>query len=109
MKMLYLTSMKAIWKGQTIAEAPKEDIIYIEGKWYFPPASVRKEFLRKSPTPCSCFWRGVCQYFDVGKAKNWSKDNAWAYADPPARAIKQVKQDFSNYVAFGQEVSVTEN
>ena len=46
--------MKAIWKGKVIAEAPKEALIYIEQNWYFPPDSVKQEFLRKSPTPYTC-------------------------------------------------------
>jgi uncharacterized protein (DUF427 family) len=43
--------MKAVWNDQVIADAPKEDLIYIEGNWYFPPTSVKQEFLQKSPTP----------------------------------------------------------
>jgi len=37
--------MKAIWNDQVIAEADKADVIYIEGNWYFPPSSVKQEFL----------------------------------------------------------------
>jgi len=99
--------MKAIWKDQVIAEAPKEDLIYIEGNWYFPPASVKKEFLRESPTPYTCPWKGKCQYFDVGKDKDWSKDNAWSYPEPLPSAIPRVKKDFSNYVAFWRDAQVT--
>lgn len=98
--------MKAIWKDTVIAEAPKEELIYIEGNWYFPPPAVKQEYLRKSPTPYTCPWKGVCQYFDVGKGEEWSKDNAWAYPEPKPSAIDIVKKDFSNYVAFWQDVSV---
>jgi uncharacterized protein (DUF427 family) len=100
--------MKAIWKDQIIAEAPKEDLIYIEGNWYFPPQSVKKEFLRKSPTPYTCPWKGVCQYFDVGKDDQWNKDDAWSYPAPMPSAIDTVKKDFSNYVAFWRDVKVIE-
>lgn len=100
--------MKATWKNKVIAEAPKEDLIYIEGNWYFPPASVKKEFLRESPTPYTCPWKGVCQYFDVGQGDDWSKDNAWSYPHPLETAIHTVKKDFSDYVAFWQDVSVSE-
>ncbi len=31
--------MKATWNNQTIAEAEKDQLIYIEGNWYFPPDS----------------------------------------------------------------------
>ncbi len=100
--------MKAIWSGKTIAEADKVDLIYIEGNWYFPPASVKKEFLRESDTPYTCPWKGDCQYFDVGEKDSWSKDNAWSYPEPKASAIDTVKKDFSNYVAFWQDVKVEE-
>lgn len=100
--------MKATWKDQVIAEAPKEELIYIEGNWYFPPSSVRQEILRKSPTPYTCPWKGVCQYFDVGQGDDWSTDNAWSYPEPKESAIQTVKKDFSGYVAFWRDVQVTD-
>jgi uncharacterized protein (DUF427 family) len=106
--------MKAIWnnqgKQQVIAEAAKDDLIYIEGNWYFPPGSVNKDFLRDSDTPYTCPWKGECHYFDVGQADNWSQDNAWCYPKPKATAIDIVKKssgkDFSGYVAFWRDVKV---
>ena len=100
--------MKAIWNGKVIAEAPKEDLIYIEGNWYFPPTSIKSEFLHNSPTPYTCPWKGVCQYFNVGEGDNVSQDNAWSYPEPKPSAITTVKKDFSNYVAFWRDVNVTE-
>lgn len=100
--------MKAIWGDKVIAEADKADLIYIEGNWYFPPKSLKQEFFRKSETPYTCPWKGVCQYFDVGEKDNWAKDNAFSYPDPKPSAIDTVKKDFSNYVAFWQDVKVEE-
>jgi uncharacterized protein (DUF427 family) len=100
--------MKAIWNDTVIAEADKDDLIYIEQNWYFPPSSVRQEFLRKSDTPYTCPWKGVCQYFDVGSGDNYSKDAAWSYPEPLPTAIERVHQDFSNYVAFWRDVTVEE-
>ena len=100
--------MKAIWNDKVIAEAAKEDLIYIEGNWYFPPNSLKQEFLRKSDTPYSCPWKGVCQYFDVGEGENWARDNAFSYPEPLPKAIDTVKKDFSNYVAFYRDVTVSE-
>src|SRR5690606_19762085 len=102
------SSMKAIWKDQVIAEADKKDLIYIEGNWYFPPSSVKQEFLQKSPTPYTCPWKGECQYFNVGQGDDWSQDNAWSYPEPLPAAIDKVKKDFSNYIAFWRDVKVTE-
>ncbi len=100
--------MKAIWNGQVIAEADKDDLIYIEQNWYFPPSSVKKEFLQKSDTPYNCPWKGVCQYFNVGQADNWSKDAAWSYPDPKPSSLDIVKKDYKDYVAFWRDVQVTE-
>jgi len=100
--------MKAVWRDKVIAEAAKEDLIYIEGNWYFPPASVKKEFLRNSDTPYTCPWKGVCQYFDVGAGDAWSKDDAWTYPHPLPSAIQKVKKDFGDYVAFWRSVTVTD-
>ena len=100
--------MKATWKNIVIAEAPKDKLIYIEGNWYFPPDSVKQEYLQKSPTPYTCPWKGVCQYFNVGKDKDLSQDNAWSYPDPKPSAIEMLHKDFSNYVAFWRDVTVAE-
>jgi uncharacterized protein (DUF427 family) len=100
--------MKAMWNDQVIAEADKDDLIYIEQNWYFPPASVRQDLLRKSPTPYTCPWKGKCQYFDVGEGDNWSKDNAWSYPDPLPSAFDRVHKDFTNYVAFWRDVQIVE-
>ncbi|MDB5169576.1 MAG: hypothetical protein JWO41_932 [Candidatus Saccharibacteria bacterium] len=100
--------MKAIWNDQVIAEADKADLIYIEQNWYFPPSSVKPEFLQKSDTPYTCPWKGDCQYFNVGQGETRSQDSAWSYPEPMEGAIDRVKKDFANYVAFWRDVQVTE-
>ncbi len=98
--------MKAIWNEKVIAEAPREDLIYIEGNWYFPPASVNKEHLVESPTPYTCPWKGVCQYYNVVVGDKTARDGAFTYQEPMPTAIAIVKKDFSNYIAFWREVEV---
>jgi uncharacterized protein (DUF427 family) len=100
--------MKAIWNDHVVANAAKDDLIYIEGNWYFPPDSVNQDYLQKSDTPYTCPWKGECQYFNVGSGDNFSKDNAWTYPEPKPSAITTVKKDFSGYVAFWRDVQVTE-
>jgi uncharacterized protein (DUF427 family) len=92
--------MKAMWNGQVVADAPKEDLIFIERSWYFPPSRVNQDFLRKSDTQYTCPWKGECTYFDVGQDDEWSKDSAFAYMDPEPNAIDIVKKDFGGYVVF---------
>lgn len=100
--------MKAIWNDKVVAESNKEDLIYIEGNWYFPPDSVSKQFLKESNTPYTCPWKGDCQYFSVGEGDNWSEDAAFSYPKPKDSAIDIVKKDFSNYVAFWRDIKVEE-
>jgi uncharacterized protein (DUF427 family) len=100
--------MKAILNGQIIAEAPKEELIFIERNWYFPPSSVKQELLQKSPTPYTCPWKGVCQYFNVIVDGRLSQDSAFSYPDPLSTALDKVKKDFSNYIAFWRDIEVTE-
>lgn len=101
--------MKAVWNDIVIAEADKADLIYIEQNWYFPPSSVKSEYLQKSDTPYTCPWKGVCQYFNVGKDDKWSKDNAWSYPEPKPSSLDIVKKDYANYVAFWRDVAVVED
>ena len=56
---------KAVLNGTVIAEADASEVLHIEGSVYFPPSSVKSEFLEKSPTPYTCAWKGDCQYFSV--------------------------------------------
>lgn len=100
--------MRALWNDVVVAEAPKDELIYIEGNWYFPPSRVNQTYLRKSPTPYVCPWKGTCQYFDVGAGEEWGSDAAWSYPSPKSSAIDMVKKDFSNYVAFWRDVQVVE-
>lgn len=100
--------MKAIWNDQVIAEADKEDLIFIERNWYFPPESVNMAFLKKSETPYTCPWKGVCQYFNVGHDNQRSKDAAWSYPDPKPSSIDIVKKNYKDYIAFWRDVRVEE-
>ncbi len=100
--------MKAIWNDHVIASADKDDMIFIEQNWYFPPDSVNQDYLFKSDTPYTCPWKGVCQYYDVGKADSHSKDNAWSYQQPLPTAIERVGKDFTGYVAFWRDVTISE-
>lgn len=98
--------MKAIWKDKVIAEADKADLLYIEGNWYFPPDSIKKQYFQESETPYTCPWKGECQYFNVVIDGETSQDSAFSYPKPLPTAIDRVKKDFSNYVAFWRDVRV---
>jgi uncharacterized protein (DUF427 family) len=48
--------MKAIWKDTIIAES--DDTKAIEGNHYFPPETVKKEYLKTTDTHTICPWKG---------------------------------------------------
>lgn len=100
--------MKAVLDDTVIAEAPREDLISIEGNWYFPPASVRAEYLAESPTPYTCPWKGECQYYTVTVGDRALSDRAWSYPHPYPSGIERVGRDFSGYVAFWKEIRVVD-
>jgi uncharacterized protein (DUF427 family) len=96
--------MKAVLGDLVIAEAPKEDLISIEGNWYFPPSSVNTDLLVESPTPYHCPWKGDCQYFSVKSGDTLLQDRAFSYPDPIPTAFDRVGKDFSGYITFWKEI-----
>lgn len=100
--------MKAVWNGQAVAEAPKERLIYIEGNWYFPPDTIKKEYFKPSSTRTICPWKGEASYYTVSVGGSTNADAAWYYPEPKDSAIDTVKNDFTGYVAFWRGVQVSE-
>lgn len=101
--------MRAEIDGQTIAEATKDELVRIEGNWYFPPASIREGALAENDTAYHCPWKGDAQYFDVHAGERQLADGAWSYPTPFESAFDRVGADFSGYVAFGRGVDVVES
>lgn len=100
--------MKAIWNNQVIAQAEKDDLIYIEGNWYFPPTSLDRSFLKDSNETTTCFWKGRASYYDVVVNGQTNSGAAWYCPEPMDGSVQIVKKDFANYVAFWRGVTVEE-
>jgi len=93
--------MKAIWNNEIIAES--DETIMIEGNHYFPPASVKKEFLKASDHHTTCPWKGEASYYSIAVDGQINKEAAWYYADPKYAAKK-----ISGYIAFWKGVEITD-
>lgn len=80
--------MKAVWRGKIIAESDKT--VVVENNHYFPPGSVKMEYLKKSGNTYQCKWKGVADYYDVVVGGEVNPDAAWVYPEPtePAKMIK---------------------
>lgn len=91
--------MKAVWKGRTLAES--DVTILVEGNHYFPPHSVKMEFLRPSLTTTVSAWKGTARYYDVVVDDEVNKDAAWYYPKPTPAAA-----EIKDHVAFGKGIDI---
>jgi uncharacterized protein (DUF427 family) len=99
--------MKAVWNNIVIAEAPKENLIRVEGNWYFPPSSLQKEYFRESSHHTTCPWKGEASYYDVVIDDAVNHYGAWYYPVLKDGAAERVRQDFTGYVAFWNGIEVS--
>lgn len=91
--------MKAIFNHQIIAESDKT--LSVEGNQYFPPESIKMEFINKSQTNTVCPWKGTASYYDITVDGSTNKDAAWYYPNPSSMADK-----LKDYVAFWRGVEI---
>jgi uncharacterized protein (DUF427 family) len=96
-------AMQATIDGVVVADAKDDDLISIEGNWYFPPASLTEGAFSDSPTPYTCPWKGVAQYHDVSTPGGAHHDAAWSYPTPYPASFDRVGKDYSGYVAFDKK------
>jgi uncharacterized protein (DUF427 family) len=90
---------KATWNGAVLAESDRCEVV--EGNQYFPPDSIRREYLRESSNHTTCPWKGVASYYDVVVDGQTNKDAAWYYPETKAAA-----NNITGYVAFWHGVKV---
>ena len=91
--------MKAVWEGNVIAES--NSTVVVEGNHYFPPESVREEYLKSSSTTTVCPWKGTASYYHVVVEGRENRDAAWYYPDP-----KEAAAEIKDHVAFWRGISV---
>lgn len=96
-----MTLWQAIWNGTVIAESDR--VRRVEGNVYFPPDSVRREYLAPATRTTLCLWKGKARYYDVQVDGIANPAAAWYYPHPSplARRIK-------DHVAFWQGVEIRE-
>ena len=95
---------KAIWNQAVIAESNKFE--EVEGNVYFPPDSVKWDYLKPGDRQYTCPWKGKAAYYDIVVGDQVKKNAAWNYPEP-----KEAAQYIKGYVAFetgffGGEVKV---
>ena len=92
--------MKAIWRGQVIAESDRT--LEVDGYKYFPRETVRMDLLRLAPKTQSDLAcpHGV-QFYDVTEEAERSERAAWSYEAPRA-SMSEVDQ----WIGFWEEVEI---
>jgi Uncharacterized protein conserved in bacteria len=90
---------RATWNGAVIAESARFEIV--EGNVYFPPDSVKGEYLQPSETHSVCWWKGTASYYTLTVNGTQNPDAAWYYPEA-SEAAKNVE----GYVAFWRGVAV---
>ncbi|MBS2004742.1 MAG: DUF427 domain-containing protein [Cyanobacteria bacterium SZAS LIN-5] len=91
--------VRAVWKNTIIAES--EQTRTVEGNHYFPPNSVRLQYLQDSSTTSVCGWKGQANYYSVKVGDEVNKDAAWTYRQP-----KEEAREIAGYIAFWKGVQV---
>jgi uncharacterized protein (DUF427 family) len=93
--------MKAIWENTLLAESNKT--IVVEGNYYFPSDSIKREFFKASDTHSTCPWKGLASYYNVQVGEKVNPDAAWYYPEP-----KDAAKSIKDHVAFWRGVKVSE-
>lgn len=90
---------KASWNGWVIAESDAYELV--EGNVYFPPESVKREFLKPSGTTTHCPWKGDASYYTLSVSGDENVDAAWYYPAPFEKAAH-----IKGHIAFWKGVQV---
>ena len=90
---------KAIWNGAVLADS--NWCITVEGNNYFPPNSIKREYLTPSQTHTACAHIGLASYYHLSVDGRTNKDAAWYYPTP-----KDEAHEVKDYVAFWKGVQI---
>lgn len=93
--------VRAMWNGAVLAESDETRVV--EGNYYLPPDSLRREYFARTKMHTVCPWKGIASYYTVTVDDVSNKNAAWCYPRPfpLARRIK-------NHVAFYGDVEILE-
>ena len=90
---------KAWWNGVLIADS--DETMFVDGRHYFPPDSVKREYLQKSQTRTTSPRLGEATYYHLTVDGELNADAAWSY-HAPKTAASQIK----DFIAFWHGVEV---
>ena len=83
----------ATYQGTVIAES--DATVVVEGNHYFPPDSVKHEYLTPTEHHTTCPWKGVASYFTIDVDGHQAENGAWTYPEPKEKAT-----EITGHIAF---------
>jgi len=84
---------RAIMNGVVIAESDATRMV--EGNHYFPPESVKTEYLSGTDRHTTCPWKGQASYYTISVDGETAENAAWTYPEPKSGAA-----EIKDHVAF---------
>ena len=90
---------RAKWNGVVIAES--ETYERVENNIYFPPGSVKSEYLRDSDVTSICHWKGKALYRHIEVDGKVNRNAAWFYPE-----VKEKANNIKGYTAFWKGVEI---
>lgn len=91
--------MKIVWNNTVIAES--EDFRIVERRFYFPPSSVQKQYLKKNGKNYFSRWKGTADCYDLIVDGKKNEDAALSY-EKPLEGLEKIK----GYFSFSDEVQL---
>jgi len=91
--------VKATLDGVVLAQSDEYQLV--EGNVYFPPDSVRWEYLKDSDRHTTCPWKGVASYHHITLGNKVVENAAWSYPEP-----KEAAKHIVGHVAYDRVVDV---
>jgi uncharacterized protein (DUF427 family) len=85
--------MRAAWNDAVLDES--ENYESVEGNTYFPPDTVKWEYLTPGTQQYTCPWKGKAAYYDITVKGKVNRNAAWSYPEPLDAA-----KSITGYVAF---------
>jgi uncharacterized protein (DUF427 family) len=92
---------RAVWNGQVLAES--DDLVNIEGNYYFPESSLNKEYFETSSTHTVCPWKGTASYYTLKVDGEQNVDAAWYYPE-----TKEAAKSIKGRIAFWKGVEIVD-
>jgi uncharacterized protein (DUF427 family) len=77
--------------GEVVADTRRAVFLFETGmptRYYVPPADVRAEFLRPSPTTTICPYKGRASYWSIEVGDRRAEDALWFYPEPLPESVR---------------------